>query len=101
MALARISLAIRRSGSVENKLHKTTWSTFGLTPVVLTRQTTLNSRRLLTPCFAGTVMQLDVTSTYQMSLTLPLTLIKYSVHRRGNHISERADGSLAVGRSTS
>jgi len=35
MALARISLGIRKSGSVENKPDKVTCNIFGLTPVAL------------------------------------------------------------------
>jgi len=40
MAPARISLAMRRSGSVENKPGKMTCNTFGLTPVALYSPTT-------------------------------------------------------------
>jgi len=67
MALARISLAMTKSGFVENKLHKTAWNTFGLTPVASTKQIMPNSRGLSTPCFAGTAAPLDATSIYRMS----------------------------------
>jgi hypothetical protein len=51
MALARISLAMRRSGSVENKLDKMACNTFGLTPVASTRQTKPNSREAINSMF--------------------------------------------------
>jgi len=70
MALARISLAMRRSGSVENRLDRIVCSTFGLTPAISTRATKLNSHALLTLCFAGTVVLLDVMFICRMSLVL-------------------------------
>jgi hypothetical protein len=93
MALAKISLAMRRSGSVENKPDKMTRNTFGLTPVALTRQITPNSRRLLTLCLAGTATRLDATSICQMFQTLPSIPTRTLTRGRGNRISGKADGS--------
>jgi hypothetical protein len=76
IALARISLAIRRSGSVENKLDKMTWNIFGLICVTSIRQTTPNSRTLSTPCFVGTATRLDTTSISQMFQTLRSTITR-------------------------
>jgi hypothetical protein len=101
MVLARISLAMRRSGSAENKPDKTTWNTSGLTPVVSTRQISPNSRRLSTPCFAGTATRLDAMSIYRMFLALPSTPTRSLTYGRGNRISRKADGLLGVGHSKS
>jgi hypothetical protein len=101
MALARISLAIRRSGSAENGPGKTTWNTSKLTPVILTRQISPNSRRLLTLCFAGTAMRLDAISIYRMFLALPSTPTRSPTRGYGNRISRKADGLLGVGHSKS
>src|SRR5947207_12778167 len=92
---------MERSGSVENKPDKTTWNTSGLTPVVSTRQISPNSRRLSTPCFAGTATRLDAMSIYRMFLALPSIPTRSLTHGRGNQISGKADGLLGVGHSKS
>ncbi|KAF2473398.1 uncharacterized protein BDR25DRAFT_387623 [Lindgomyces ingoldianus] len=66
MALARVSLATRRSTSVEDKPDKIAYNIFRLIPVVSTKKTNQNSHMLSTPCFAGTATRLDATSIYRM-----------------------------------
>jgi hypothetical protein len=75
--------------------------TSGWTHVASTRQTTPNSRRLSTPCFAGTATRVDATSIYQMSPSLPSAPMMSSIHSRGTRIFGKANGSLGVGRSKS
>jgi hypothetical protein len=65
-AIARASLAMRRSGSVENKPNAMACNTSGWTHVASTDQTTPSSRKLSTLCFASTVVRLDATSICQM-----------------------------------
>jgi hypothetical protein len=101
MALARISLAMRRSASVENRPDRMVCSTFGLTPAVSTRAIKPNSRALSTLCFAGTVVLLDAMFICRMSLVLPSTLILSAIYGRGNRISGKVDGSPQAGRSKS
>ncbi|KAF2466941.1 uncharacterized protein BDR25DRAFT_359000 [Lindgomyces ingoldianus] len=66
MAVARASLAMRRSDFVETKLDKTVCNTFGLIHAALTKQTNLSSFRLSTPCSIGTATPLDAASTCQI-----------------------------------
>lgn len=67
MALARKSLDMKRSVSMENKLDWIAYNTFRLIHVVSTRQTTLNFRKLSALYFAGTTTRLDAMSIYWMS----------------------------------
>jgi hypothetical protein len=76
MALPRLRLAIRRSGSVKNKLKKIAWNIFGWTPVILIRQTSLNSRRLSSLYFVNIVTRLDAMFISQMFQIPNLTLTR-------------------------
>src|SRR6266536_4645536 len=97
MTLARISLGIRRSGSVENEPESMAYNTFGWTPVALIKQTIPNFRRLLTLCLAGTRMRLNVTFTYQMYRRLSRKQTIVSPNLLGNRLSEKSDGLRGVG----
>src|SRR6266702_3648954 len=98
MALAKTSQAMRRSSSVEDKLDKIAYNIFGLIPVVSTKQTRLNFRKLSTLCFTGIATQPDVMSIYQMfrQLSGKQASIPSSL---GSPLFGEADGSLGVGRS--
>jgi hypothetical protein len=99
MALARTSLAIRRSDSVENRPNKIVCNIFGLILVVSTRVSTPNSRDLLTLCFASTVRRINTMSFCQMFRQLSGKDVPPSL--TGNRISKKADGSLGAGYSKS
>lgn len=62
----RISLAIKRSGSIENKLNKIIYTTFRLILIILIREITLNFRALLTLYFANTRKQPNTISNYNL-----------------------------------
>jgi hypothetical protein len=99
--LARIRLAMRRSDSVENRSNKIAYNNFGLIPFVLTRQIILNSRRLSTPCFAGTGMRLNVTSIYQIFRQLREKRTTSCLSLLGNLPFKKVDGLKEVGHSKS
>ena len=82
----------RRSVSVESKLNAMAYSTFGLTPVVLTNRTIPSSQRLSIPCFVGTVTPLNVMSTCQMSLYPPRRVPVHLTSNYGNQTFEGAGG---------
>ena len=77
------------------------YNTFGWTPVASTNQEAPSSRRLLTPCFASTVMLLNATSICRMFRALPSTPTISSASCPANQVSGQADGSLEVRRSKS
>jgi hypothetical protein len=66
-----------------------------------TRQISLNSQRLSTPCFAGTATRLDAISIYRMFQALSSTPKRILTRGRGNQISGKANGLLEVGHSKS
>ncbi|KAH8724030.1 hypothetical protein GQ44DRAFT_296899 [Phaeosphaeriaceae sp. PMI808] len=101
MALARLSLDIGRSASIENRYSKMACNIFGLIHIVLIRKIKLNYRMLLTLYFTSTITRLDATSIYWMYLTLLLIVIMNIICSYGNRISRRGDSLLRAGRSNS
>src|ERR1700740_3287437 len=97
MVPAKPSLATTRSASAENKRDVMVCNTFGSTPAASTSQAAPSSKRLSTPCFAGTVMPLNATCTLQMSRDLPWMLTSGPANCPGNQLFGRADGSPGDG----
>jgi hypothetical protein len=100
-ALGRASLAMRRSGSVENRPNAMACNTFGWTPVASTDRTTPSSQKLLTQCFAGIVVRLDATSicrTFRALHSIPT--IRPATYPL-NQLFGQVDGLLEAGRSKS
>ena len=64
MALAKRSLDMTRSGSVENRRDRMACNTFESISAVLTRKVMLKSHARSTRCIAGIVMQCDATCIY-------------------------------------
>ena len=65
-----------RSGSAENKPEGMVCNTFGSTRAASTNQTAPSSKKLSTPCFAGTVTRLNATCILRMFQDLPSTLMR-------------------------
>jgi hypothetical protein len=66
MAPARISLAIRRSDFVQSRQSQMTCSTFGSTPVALTREAAQSYQKQSTQCIVGTKMPMHATRILPM-----------------------------------
>ena len=94
-------MAIRKSGSVENKRDKMAYNTFRWTLVISIRQTPPNFRRLLTPYFASTATRLDIIFIYRMSLAFPSIPTMGLIYSRGTQIFGKANSSRGVKRSKS
>src|SRR5271154_822288 len=85
---------MQRFSSARSKLGKTAYNIFGWIHAVSTKQTTLNSRKLSSRCFAGTGMLQSATYTYR---TFQLVEATIKLTGRGNQLFGKADGSHDVG----
>jgi len=97
MVLGGTRLAMTRYGFAENRLDVMACDTFGWTVVALINQAVPCYRKLLSPCFVGTIMRSNATYISRMFLDLPWTPIVSLPRSSGNRPSGKANGLPGVG----
>jgi hypothetical protein len=66
VGLARIRIVLRRLGSIENRLDKIVYYTFGLIPAILISKTRPNSSTLLTLYSVSIAIQINIIFIYRI-----------------------------------